>query len=589
MNSLFPGATQREQQYEEVMRPAKVLRLSGIGLATLLAGLASGPAARANVFASNIKLNGALSSVTNATASPVTISYILNEPATMGTTIKILSGASVVDTISIASGSAGTLKGTNAVVWGGTNSGGGNVPGGTYSVSITASASGFANWTQTSTDTNAGNYVYSPRGIAVDTSTNSLYYGRVFLANAATGPNPGTVAGDVDGIIKVNADGSLADEGQGNAGYNWIDDGYNDSPHCLRYGTDDRIYGLDWTGPGVVIACDVLMTTNQEAFGNANWQNNPFASEINGGSGWSCFDVVRPETTNGWIFMGDNDYPGGAGYWGWQMAGGEANPTNSVGTQLVTATGDLLIASGGLMVDVNSNAYVAADRSNNGDTNNRVMLFTNWNGVTAFSNGSAWKVGGSDNTFRGNYDVAIDSRTNPKYVALPLANSGGIRVLNASNGLVVSSGSQVLTNLDYTSVTLSNQTTNVYWGACWDAVGNLYGAGNMLGATNTARLWREFSPPGTNQATTVAVETIQVGAGTPLQITSIHVSGGTVTINFTGATSDTTSNLFVLSSGTAVPASGYTTNGASITQQSPGVFQATLSASGSVRFYRLER
>ena len=557
------------------MRTAKFLKASiCTGLATLLGVLAASPEARANVFASNIKLNGALSSVTNATAAPVTISYILNEPATRGTTIQILLGASVVDTISIASGNAGTLKGTNAVVWGGTNSLGANVPGGTYSVSVTASASGYANWTQTSTDTNAGYYVFSPRGIAVDTSTNSLYYGRVFLANAATGPNPGSVAGDVDGIIKVNADGSLADEGQGNAGYDWVDQFY-ESPHFLRYGTDDRIYGLDWTGSGDVIACDVTMSTNQVVFTDVNWQKNPFATTINNGLGWSCFDVVRPETTNGWVMMGDADNPNGAGYWGWPMAGGQANPTNMVGMQLVAAGGTLSVASGGLMMDVNSNAYVASDRPNNTDTNNRVMLFTNWNGASAITNAPVWKAGSNDNTFRGNYDVALDSRTNPKYVALPLSSSGGIRVLYASSGLVVSSGGQTLTNLDY---------TNIYYGVSWDAVGNLYGA------SSSTNRWREFSPPGTNQATTVAVETIQVGAGTPLVITSIHVSSGTVTINFTGAASDTPANLFVLSSTNAVPASGYASAaGASVNQVSAGVFQATVPVSGAVRFYRIER
>jgi hypothetical protein len=104
--------------------------------AVLAVALSAGPRARANVFASNVKLNGNLSSVTNSSGTPVTISFILNEPASLGTTIKVLSGVTVVDTISVASGNSGTLRGTNAVVWGGTNSLGQNVGGGTYSVSI---------------------------------------------------------------------------------------------------------------------------------------------------------------------------------------------------------------------------------------------------------------------------------------------------------------------------------------------------------------------------------------------------------------------------------------------------------------------
>ena len=123
------------------MKPTKNMKASLFGsLALLLATLAISPDSRANVYASNIKLNGSLSSVTNGPGSPVTISYVLNQPATLGTTINILSNVTVIDTISIASGN-GTRMGTNSIVWGGTNSLGANLPGGIYSVSIKAAAS----------------------------------------------------------------------------------------------------------------------------------------------------------------------------------------------------------------------------------------------------------------------------------------------------------------------------------------------------------------------------------------------------------------------------------------------------------------
>ncbi len=197
------------------------------------------PSAHANVYATNIRLNGGLNSITNASSAAVNISYVLNEPATTGTTINIFSGANVIRTLSIASGNAGTLRGTNVVVWDGNATGGSGAAAGTYSISITPAAIGFTTWTQTSLDTNVGNYVNSPRGIAVNNNSNSPYYGRVFVGNAKNGSTLGTpnqLAGDVDGILKVNADGSLADEGQGNtngnqAGYQWVDDGVNDSPH----------------------------------------------------------------------------------------------------------------------------------------------------------------------------------------------------------------------------------------------------------------------------------------------------------------------------------------------------------------------
>jgi hypothetical protein len=75
----------------------------------------------------------------------------------------------------------------------------------------------------------------------------------------------------------------------------------------------------------------------------------------------------------------------------------------------------------------------------------------------------------------------------------------GIRVLNAGNGSVVTvtngGTNQTLTNLDY---------PNQYTCAAWDNVGNLYGASSSL------NLWRVWSPPGTNQATTSALQKMVV-------------------------------------------------------------------------------
>src|ERR1035441_3314504 len=88
------------------------LVVSGLALALALATYA--PSARANVYATNIKLNGSLTSATNV-QNGLAISYILTDPATLGTTMRILSGATVVDTISVPSGRGGTLMGMNTV------------------------------------------------------------------------------------------------------------------------------------------------------------------------------------------------------------------------------------------------------------------------------------------------------------------------------------------------------------------------------------------------------------------------------------------------------------------------------------------
>ena len=75
-------------------------------LALALALATAAPSAHANVFASNVKIKGGMTNLSVAQGTSVNISYILNEPASAGVTIKILSGATVVRTMTIASGAA---------------------------------------------------------------------------------------------------------------------------------------------------------------------------------------------------------------------------------------------------------------------------------------------------------------------------------------------------------------------------------------------------------------------------------------------------------------------------------------------------
>ena len=533
------------------------------------------PSARANVYATNIKLNGSLTNTTSGLGSPVNISFILNEQATLGTTINILSGSTVLRSISIPFGDNGTLSGLNTVAWDGKDNGGSFVPLGTYVVSITAATSGYTDWTQTSTDFNDGYYVFAPRGIAVNNNSNSPYYGRVFVGNA-TQNSAGSQPGDVDGILKANADGSLADEGQTNGGYNWIDDGFSDSPHFLRYGQDDRIYALDLTGTGVIVALNQTMSTNQVVLTLNNYANNPFKDNLF--AGWGMFDVTDAGTPQGRLWLGDYDSPGGAGLWAWHMVNGVADPNDHIGQHVIAVGGDLdVAASGGSMMDAHSNIFIGQDITDGGALPNRAMVFTNWNGASTLTSGTAWSVGGNDDTFLGNYDLAIDSRAHPKYVALCLSSSGGLRVLNAADGSIVTNGAQVLNNLD---------GGNNYYGVAWDAVGNLYGAINNPDLNNK---WRVFSPPGTNQATTVAVATVQITApSTGPFIISVGISGTTITIPFIASPSDVASAFTLQSSSTVIGI--YTpVSGANITAVGGGIFEATAPISGPMRFYRIKR
>jgi hypothetical protein len=594
------------------MKPFNPLQSGGVAgsLALALAFLSATTTARANVYATDIQINGSLASTNAPMDSPISITYRLNQTADRGVTVNILQGNTLVKTIT-----GGTNMGLNSVSW---------TPAatGTYSVTITAAATGYTNWTQISVDTNAGMPAYAPQGIDVDKNTNSPYYGRVIMGCSYSdngNHNPFVPAfARKDGLYKMNADGTYADEGgYGDAGYTednlgdpptagQMPNSYGFNPYIIRIGEDDRIYWCDNTVIGAIVACDMQATTNQSVIvlNNGNYNANPDLSYLgnNGGYGVQQFDVTGTTTTNPAVWLADAGDNPNWGIWMFHMVNGVADPADTVGTQAViqSATSDLSEgSSGGCMVDANLDIFVSQNTPNN-EAVLRTMDYTNWNhGVLPSKNSGAnyaygkainqvfWGVGTSDNTFCGVLDTVINSRTHPTMVALPMAPGAGsssttfgIRVLNTTNGSVVSATNgatvQTLTNIDY---------ANQYTCAAWDNVGNLYAA------STTTNCWRVWSPPGTNQATTLAVATVIVTAPpTPPDITSIMLGGTNVFINFTAGTNDAASAFTLISSGTVVPLNTYASvTNATITKVGSGVFQATAGVSGSTRFYRLER
>jgi len=579
--------------------PLQSGRVAG-SLALALALISSATTARANVYATDIQINGSLTSARAGTGSSITITYRLNQTADRGVMVNILQGATVVAAIA-----GGTNMGLNSVSMSSSKLGVG-----TYSVSITAAATGFPVWTKTSLDSTNNVAVY-PEGIAIDNNTNSPYYGRVMVGCASSGTQNGVT--QQCGIYKMNADGSPADEGSfGYGGYTTDDNGDTATgempsanglnPWALRIGEDDRVYMLDYSALGAIIAFDIKVTTNQIVInegpsspGFPNCPNN-YASNLDIGdlvNGIDNFDVTSTTTTNAAVWLCDSDSPGW-GIWVYHLKNGAADPADTEGTQAVIAgSGSDLDAgsSGGCMVDTNLDIFVSQSTFYNGSLS-RVMEYTNWNrGVlppeadgptNAYGTATGqvrWGVGANDTTFEEVQDTVINNRQHPTMVALPMLagydNYPGIRVLNATNGSVVTvtNGAtiQALTNLDY---------PNQYTCAAWDNVGNLYGA------SSSAYYWRVWSPPGANQATTLAVATVQVL--TSPDITSIVLNGANVTINFTAGASDAASAFTLISSATVNGA--YTAvNGAIITKVSSGVFQATAGVNGSTQFYRLER
>jgi hypothetical protein len=229
--------------------------------------------------------------------------------------------------------------------------------------------------------------------------------------------------------------------------------------------------------------------------------------------------------------------------------------------------------------------YTIQSLLDQGDPSALVFRFPSYDPAT---NGGApeltadWVAGPGDD-YCGGHGIAVDPTGT--YVAAAFwgygipETSGNIKIFNATNGTVV-------TNLDlgvaYTNNLTSDPTHHMDTDADWDAVGNLYYLDDWPG------VWRAVSPPGANQATTVALPVMQVSSsGQPLNITGITVSGGTVTIHFTAGSSDTAGGFVLLASSTAQgpcsPAAGAIITG------SGGSFQATIPVSGSAQYYRIER
>jgi hypothetical protein len=386
----------------------------------------------------------------------------------------------------------------------------------------------------------------------------------VFVANAVGSGTPG--------IYKLNADGSLADEGQGLAGYVWAADGFSgDLPHFLKVLPDDRVLFNDWRSDGKIVACDMIMSTNQVLFDSANLPGAPWVSTL--AFGMSDFDVTEPGAANSLLWLGDDRDEPNPGVWVWPLTNnGTADPTFP-GIQVLTngASCDLQVNSGpGLWVDSSANIFIGQQQPNS-STYPSIIAITNWPGALASAGGPIcnqnlhWAAGAGDDSTKGLSEIAIDNRINPAYVsaAFSLA-SGGLRLLNAASGATI-------TNL--------NQGSAFYLATTWDNVGNVY-------AGNNNHSWQAFSPPGPNTNTTLAVPTIQLVVPTVITLTNISLSGGTVTIRFISNTSDSPSAFTLLSSSNAAgpyyPASGAVISGGA------GAYVVTVPMNGPHQFYRIK-
>ena len=474
--------------------------------------------ASANVYATNIRINGVTNNVDLWSGTNVSINYILNEPATLGVTIRIFSGTNSIQTLILTNGGPGTMSGANTVLWDGTSVGGTNSPPGDYSLSITAASSGFTNWTQTTCDTNIGNIVFEGRGIAVDKNAWSPYYGRVFVTVSDNSPSPGA-PGDTVGVLKLNADGSLADEGTTvTGGHHW--NGQDYSPWKVEVSADDFVYISDlYSGDiisgevdqgGEVFRWDPLLSTNSLL--PVLREDNHLASD--GLSG----PFVTGTGTNTQIWMVDNTLSGlpSRGVLRYGVGADGSCVISNIGSAVVSPdASNLNLCPVDVAVDRNGAIYVVQDSPlPGGDTNSvgsRVLRFPAPTNQFTPELTADWAYGGDTNS--GAFGVAVD--LTGTYVAVSFVGyhtvddattylNGNTRILYATNGAVAA-------ELDL-NTTLNGVSNHKDTDCAWDAVGNVYYIDTLANGNDLGGAWRAFSPPGTNQAFTLALQTIHVPA-----------------------------------------------------------------------------
>lgn len=473
--------------------------LSSISLGVLLLSLTASLNARANVYATNVRLNGQFSSAAlYIPCGTVQISYTLNEPASAGVTIDIVNGTNVVHSIVLSGGGPGTKQGANVVIWDAHDDLNNLVPLATYAVRITAASYGYEQWTKISDEFNnpnlPGNYAWDPVGIAVNRNPGSPYYGRVFVANASVGVNPGFNAGDRVGILKLNADGSNPPDGADTIGlWNWAADGF--SPWKLEVAEDDSLYAYDWSG-GVVLSFDQRLTyESRRLLLRSDNLANTNGSNFNG-------PFVTGTGTNTAVWMADVNTTNSLGVRRWAVGANGQVASNDPGVTMVQAGGDSLLdqAPYDLAVDSSNRIYAIQYRETSGDASPRLLCFPPYTNSALPLTNAEWTVGSGDNSMRGASGVAVDPSGNLVAVAFRGVSINNFQVGGRTTIFSTADGS-IVTNIvtDFAGDS-SHQHTDV----AWDNAGNLYDL------DNSDRVWRVFSPPGSNAATTVAVSPLVV-------------------------------------------------------------------------------
>jgi hypothetical protein len=471
-------------------RPMLLTRLAAC-VAAWLGLIAACPSVRANVYATDLRIIGSTAGSANSATvyvpcdNAVLILYRLNEAATGGVLVEVRSGTNVVRAFT----NAPALRGENSLIWDVRNEQGEVVPHGFYRVQVTAAADGHAGWTRITEDTDAGSYVFQPRGIAVNRNPNSPYYGRVYVANGQVGGNAESEPGDRLGIQLLNADGSRAPEGGFSSG-GWFLSETNSLPWKIEVADDDSVFINDWIDRGLVLRFDPNVSAVSRAVVLRS-DNRPGAANLSG-------PFIVGTGTNTQVWMADTNSAGSVGLRRWTAAPDGTLATNDLGLTVVEAgtNSHLTLAPYDVALDHSGRIYTIQFRNTNNDPEPRVLRFPAYDGTLGALTNADWQVGSGEDNLAGASGIAVDATG--EYVAVAFTGiggnfdrvGGGARVFNAATGAEI--------------LTLTPAPNHDHTDVAWDHVGNLYVCDNF------ASLWRAYSPPGANTNVTVAPQILEV-------------------------------------------------------------------------------
>ena len=262
------------------------------------------------------------------------------------------------------------------------------------------------------------------------------------------------------------------------------------SPWKMAISLDDRVYVDDFSQDGIVYAFD--QTISPFCVQTAICTNNYPVSDTNPQlSGLA----VTGSGANTQIWMADGTNGTSAGIIVWNAATNGVADTNDNGTIVapVNDTNSLSEAPWDVAVDTNGNIYTIQFISLTDPSGDALMCFPPFAGQPETN--TLWAIGYQDPTLLEAYGVAVNPAAT--YVAAAVVGTGDSESTNTGYlNLYDAATGDFITNLDQTG-------GDAYYDVAWDRQGNLYAL------DGTKEVWRVYSPPGTNQATTVGVGYIQ--------------------------------------------------------------------------------